>query len=113
MSDNRRSSTRHVVDLAATLTVITPPPSAVGLVAGTVEECRLVNLAVGGVYIQGRRLPMGTRVRIAFSLSGLPGQEKIDAPATVRWGDIGGSGLQFDGLRARETWALGKYIESL
>ena len=110
MSDNRRSSTRHVVDLAATLTVVTPPPSAVGLIAGTVEECRLVNLAVGGAYILGRRLPMGTRVRIAFAL---PGQEKVDAPATVRWGDIGGSGLQFDGLRARETWALGKYLESL
>ncbi len=50
------------------------------------------------------------RVRIAFAV---PGYERIDAPATVRWGDIGGSGLQFDGLRAKETWALGKYIESL
>jgi hypothetical protein len=111
VSDNRRTSTRHVVDLAATLTVIAPPSSSTaGLTAGSVEECRLVNLAVGGAYIQGRRLPMGTRVRIAFAV---PGYDKVDAPATVRWGDIGGSGLQFDGLRARETWALGKYLESL
>jgi hypothetical protein len=111
VSDNRRSSTRHVVDLAATLTVVAAPPSSTGgLTVGAVEECRLVNLAVGGAYIQGRRLPMGMRVRIAFAV---PGYERIDAPATVRWGDIGGSGLQFDGLRAKETWALGKYIESL
>jgi hypothetical protein len=111
VSDNRRSSTRHVVDLAATLTVVSlPPSSTAALAAGTVEECRLVNLAVGGAYILGRRLPMGMRVRIAFAL---PGYDKIDAPATVRWGDIGGSGLQFDGLRAKEAWALGKYIESL
>jgi hypothetical protein len=101
LSDNRRNSTRHVVDLAATVTVVA---------TGVAEDCRLVNLAVGGAYVQGRRLPMGTRVRLSFAV---PGYEPIDAPATVRWGDIGGSGLQFDGLRARETWALGKYLESL
>jgi hypothetical protein len=101
--DNRRSTTRHVVDLSATLTV-----------AGAPEACRVVNLALGGAYIAERKLPMGVRVRIAFRIPGAAGSdESVDTPATVRWGDAGGIGLQFDGLRARETWALGKYLDSL
>lgn len=101
MPDNRRSTTRHPVDLSATLTIA----------GGAPEPCRVVNLALGGAYVAERRMPMGARVRIAFRIPGI--EESVDTPATVRWGDAGGIGLQFDGLRARETWALGKYLDSL
>ena len=101
MTANRRSTTRHGVDIAATLTIAGGAPEAV----------HLVNLALGGAYVENRKMPMGTRVRIAFRIPLV--EEAIDCPATVRWGDAGGIGLQFDGLRARETWALGKYLDSL
>ena len=39
--------------------------------------------------------------------------EAIDVMSTVRWSDDKGVGLQFDGLRARDVWALNKYFEQL
>jgi hypothetical protein len=98
---NRRTTTRHDVELDATLTVA----------GGTPEPCTIVNLALGGAFISGRRLPMGSRVRLAFRLPVV--EESVDSSGTVRWGDAAGCGVQFDGLRARETWALGKYLDTL
>ena len=37
--------------------------------------------------------------------------EPIEVGATVRWSDDKATGLQFDGLRARDVWALNKYFE--
>jgi hypothetical protein len=37
----------------------------------------------------------------------------IEVGATVRWGDAKGVGLQFDGLRARDVWALNEYFKLL
>jgi hypothetical protein len=100
VSDNRRSAKRHDVDLGARIQI-----------AEAQEPCRIRNLSIGGAFIGVRKLPMGSRVTVWF---GLPTHEsEIEATATVRWNADDGVGVQFDGLRARETWALGKYLESL
>ncbi len=100
MSDNRRSSTRHDVDLEARIQI-----------AEGQEPCRIKNLSMGGALVAARRLAMGHRVTVWFVIPGL--ENELEAKATVRWATDDGVGVQFDGLRARETWALGKYFESL
>jgi hypothetical protein len=71
-----------------------------------------MNLSLGGALIAaGAKLSMGQRVSITFSI---PTQaEAIEIGATVRWSDDKATGLQFDGLRAREVWALNKFFEQL
>jgi hypothetical protein len=68
------------------------------------------NMSIGGVYIEAEEpLPLGTRVKLRFKV---PTQkEPIEVGAQVRWGDPLGFGAQFDGLRARDVWALGKFFE--
>jgi hypothetical protein len=54
---------------------------------------------------------MGERCHIAFKV---PTQEEpIDIGATVRWSDDRSVGIQFDGLRARDVWALNEYFKQL
>ena len=82
MAENRRTATRHEVDLPITL-----------------------------VLIGMKRLPMGERVNVTFTV---PNQdEPITAAATVRWSTDDSVGVQFDGLRAKDVWALNKYFEQL
>lgn len=103
MSDNRRSSTRHDVDLPCTF-------SADGTSAAPVET-RITNLSVGGAFVANPRLPMGRRVHVTFRV---PTQEgTISSGAVVRWATDQGVGVQFDGLRPKDVWALSKYFESL
>lgn len=100
MADNRRGSTRHEVDIPARIQV-----------GGAQETCTIANLSMGGAFVTARRLAMGERVVLWFRI---PTHETdIEAAGTVRWSTDQGIGVQFDGLRARETWALGKYFESL
>ena len=102
MSDNRRSSFRHSVDLAVRVTLAGQPQAT---------DQRLGNLSMGGAYIFGMPLQMGQRLNVAFSI---PTQESvIEVGAVARWLGDDGVGIQFDGLRARDTWALGKYLEQL
>jgi len=98
---NRRLATRHEVELSATVTIA----------GGAPEPCTVRNLSLGGAYVALRRVAMGQKVKLTFRVPTV--EESIDCAATVRWGDDGGIGVQFDGLRARETWAIGKYLESL
>ncbi|HUJ59751.1 MAG TPA: PilZ domain-containing protein [Kofleriaceae bacterium] len=101
MADNRRTSTRHAVSLTAQLTV-----------DGAPRVCDLVNLSLGGALVAaGSRFAMGQRVVISFNVPTMP--EAIEVGATVRWSDDKATGLQFDGLRARDVWALNKYFEQL
>jgi hypothetical protein len=100
VSDNRRSSTRHDVDISARIQI-----------ADAQEPCRIKNLSMGGALVAARKLAMGHRVTVWFAIPGL--ENEIETKATVRWATDDGVGVQFDGLRARETWALGKYLESL
>lgn len=101
MADNRRTSTRHAVSLAATLTVNAESRPAT-----------VMNLSLGGALMAaGMKLSMGQRVSISFSI---PTQvDPVEVGATVRWSDSNGTGLQFDGLRARDVWALNKFFEQL
>jgi Tfp pilus assembly protein PilZ len=72
----------------------------------------MLNLSLGGALVAAEsKLAMGKRVQISFSVPTTP--EPIDVAATVRWSDGSGTGLQFDGLRAREVWALNKFFEQL
>jgi hypothetical protein len=100
VADNRRTSTRHVVSLVATL-----------VVEGTPRTCTMVNLSLGGALITGARFSMGQRVQISFAVPTIA--EPIEIGAIVRWSDDQATGLQFDGLRARDVWALNKYFEQL
>jgi len=101
VADNRRTSTRHAVSLAAKL-----------VIEGTPRECTLMNLSLGGALVSaGSRLTMGQRVQIAFVIPTMA--EAIEVGAVVRWSDDKTTGLQFDCLRARDVWALNKYFEQL
>ena len=61
--------------------------------------------------ILDRKLALGERVRLRFRIP--RDGDLIDIETTVRWNADDGVGLQFDGLRAREVYALGKYFETL
>jgi hypothetical protein len=39
--------------------------------------------------------------------------DAIDVGGTVRWSNAEGVGVQFDGLRARDVWALNEYFKQL
>ncbi len=101
MTDNRRTATRHAVSLSAQL-----------VINGAPREVTVQNLSLGGALISaGARFPMGQRVNITFSVP--TGPEPIEIGCVVRWSDDKATGLQFDGLRARDVWALNKYFEQL
>ena len=70
------------------------------------------NLSLGGAFVDAdKKPPFNARVTLRFHI---PNQkEAIQVGGVVRWVDPGGFGVQFDGLRARDVWALGKYFEQL
>jgi hypothetical protein len=101
VTDNRRSSTRFAVSLPGKVTI-----------EGAVTSCTVLNLSLGGALVAAeKKLPMGMRVKIVFSIPTV--EQAIDVGATVRWADNTGVGLQFDGLRALDVWGLNKYFEQL
>jgi hypothetical protein len=100
VSDNRRA-TRHPVSIAAKITV-----------DGTAFEGMLMNLSLGGALMTSAgRHSMGQRVSLTFQVPTQP--SAIEISAIVRWADSNGIGLQFDGLRARDVWALNEYFKRL
>lgn len=100
MTDNRRTSTRYDVWIEAKLTV-----------NGTTTDCTMTNLSLGGALVGGTKQAMGQRVQINFRVPTL--ENAIEVGAVVRWSDAKGVGLQFDGLRAQEVWALNEYFKQL
>jgi len=81
-------------------------------VNGTDRQCTVVNLSLGGaLFLLTPRLPMGQRVDMSFKVPTM--DEAIEIGATVRWSDDKATGIQFDGLRARDVWALNKFFENL
>jgi hypothetical protein len=98
---NKRGATRYDCELDVEL-----------IVKDVKHTAKTGNLSLGGVLIKTElKLPFGTRLQLRLSI---PTQkEPIEAAGAVRWADPGGLGVQFDGLRAKDTWALGKYFESL
>lgn len=98
MGMDSRSTLRYPIDLAATMFI------------GTSEvSCRVRNISLGGVFVRGPQLPIGARVKLVFGGGPL---ERIESTCTARWGTSEGTGLQFDGLRAVETYALSKFIRA-
>lgn len=102
---DKRTSTRHEVELDMQV-----------IRAGQAALARTVNLSLGGALVRvpaELSLKVGERVEISFRLPDLP--EPLSARADVRWvGDLddGLVGLQFaSGFRAKETWALGRFLE--
>jgi hypothetical protein len=101
VADNRRTSTRHDVSLAAQLTL-----------DGNSRPATVMNLSLGGALVNaGTKFAMGQRVQISFSIPTL--ETPIEVGAVVRWSDDKATGLQFDGLRARDVWGLNKFFEQL
>ena len=101
MADNRRTSTRYDVWIECKLTV-----------GGSAIDVTMTNLSLGGALVSGApKQPMGGRASINFKVPTL--KEPIEIGATVRWADAKGVGLQFDGLRAQEVWALNEYFKQL
>ena len=100
MAENRRSSTRHDVDLAVSV-----------VMNGSTNQLRMQNLSLGGALIEMKRIPMGERVNVTFALP--TSEEPIETAATVRWATESAVGVQFDGLRAKDVWALNKFFEQL
>ncbi len=74
------------------------------------------NISLGGIFIESEvGLPFGARVALKFRI---PTQsEPIEVDGQVRWqevedGAVRGIGIRFEGLRARDVWALNKFFES-
>lgn len=103
MADNRRTSTRFEVDLPCAFQAHAP--------AGEAIDTRVTNLSVGGAFVRSARLPMGQRVHVSFRVPTI--ESAISIGAVVRWATDDGVGVQFDGLRPKDVWALSKYLESL
>jgi hypothetical protein len=100
VSDNRRA-TRFSVSIAATLTF-----------DGKTIDGTLLNLSLGGTLVASAvKHPMGQRIDISFRVP--TAEQAIEVGTTVRWADAAGVGLQFDGLRARDVWALNEYFKRL
>ena len=70
------------------------------------------NLSIGGVFVASPLvLAREMRMQLAFALPGAV--EPLVVDGAVRWADPGGFGVRFIGLRVRDVWALGQYLESL
>ncbi len=106
MTVNRRSATRHEVAIA--VTVVVRGRSIASSLEQTFESI-IHNLSLGGAFVTlGRRLAIGTPVSLAFRIP--THDQAIEADATVRWSSKEGIGVQFDGLRAAEVWALNNML---
>lgn len=71
---------------------------------GTIES-----LSLGGVFVRGVHLAIDTQAVLRFSL---PKRADLEIPCTARWSTPEGTGLQFNGLRAADTYALTRYIRA-
>jgi hypothetical protein len=96
-----RRSTRHHVAIAAKLTV-----------NGTTFDATILNLSIGGARATSiGKHAMGQRVDVRFKVPSV--EHSVEIGAIVRWANDEGVGLQFDGLRARDVWALNEFFKQL
>jgi len=74
------------------------------------------NISLGGMLVEATEaLPERTPVLVRFSVS--TQAESIEVTGEIRWAATaqGGSvemGIRFNGLRAREVWALNRLFQS-
>ncbi len=84
---------------------------------GKKQTSQSVNISLGGLYLESASpLPIGTTVQLRFQLPTQP--EPVEVAGDVRWvvkkekSDQTGIGIRFQGLRARDVWALNRYFQS-
>ncbi len=84
---------------------------------GEEQVARSRNLSLGGMYLDGRKaLPIGAPVTLRFHIPTQP--EAVEVAGDVRWvvntpgSDQVGIGIRFQGLRARDVWALNRFFQS-
>lgn len=93
-----RLTLRYAIDLPASLWV-----------GETELAARIRNLSLGGVFIAGPTLPVGTRARLRFEV---PRIEPFESWCITRWTTSDGCGLSFDGLQPMDTCQLARLIGS-
>ena len=74
------------------------------------QICQLRGMSLGGTFIEVGRLAPGTQVNITFGIPTLG--EKLSLDAVVHWSTEQGAAVQFEGMRARQVWALWRYLEA-
>ena len=74
------------------------------------------NISLGGLFLETTQpLPLQSRLQIRFRIPTQP--EPIEVSGEVRWVEAGGPnqaagmGVRFQGLRAREVWALNRFFQ--
>ena len=74
------------------------------------------NISLGGLFVETTQtFPLQTRLQVRFQISTQP--EAIEVTGEVRWVEPGGPeqpsgmGIRFQGLRAREVWALNRFFQ--
>jgi uncharacterized protein (TIGR02266 family) len=87
------------------------------LYEGKKQISRTRNLSLGGLYLESATaLAIGTTVQLRFQLPTQP--EPVEVAGDVRWvdkkgpGDMTGVGIRFQGLRARDVWALNRFFQT-
>ena len=75
-----------------------------------------VNISLGGLFVETTEpFPLQTRLQIRFKIPTQP--DPIEVSGEVRWVEPGaaglpcGMGIRFQGLRAREVWALNRFFQ--
>ena len=74
------------------------------------HACRISNISFGGVCVVGPALPNDARITLKFSA---PHVDSFTATCVVRWCASSGMGLEFSGLKASESYQLGRYLRQL
>jgi uncharacterized protein (TIGR02266 family) len=74
------------------------------------------NISLGGMFVETMNpLPLSTKVQIRFQVPTQP--EPVLVEGEVRWLENGqgenpmGMGIRFQGMRAREVWALNRFFQ--
>jgi hypothetical protein len=93
-----RTTLRYSIELPARLRV-----------GETELSATIRNLSLGGVYIVGPSLPIGTRVLLRFKA---PHVDAFESWCITRWTTVDGCGLEFDGLQPMGTYQLARFISS-
>jgi uncharacterized protein (TIGR02266 family) len=75
------------------------------------------NVSLGGMYLESRKtMPIGAAVTLRFHIPTQP--EAVEVAGDVRWvvtspgSDEIGIGIRFQGLRARDVWALNRFFQT-
>ena len=83
---------------------------------GKKHTSRTVNISLGGMFLDSAApLEIGATVQLRFALPTQP--EPVEVAGDVRWvvkreGSHSGIGIRFQGLRARDVWALNQFFQT-